>query len=167
MPAAVQRSIIFPSRQRLTFRIVVRPIEIIDSNRLDVADRFEAGGVVAGRQPRDHALERHLPEQIFRVEVLVGGEFDLTGAVEMAGARPGDRDLAAAEHDAALLAAVTCGAARGIVLALGPLPGSSVQRFWTQDRSLSGSLQFLRVRAEMSLPTRTKENRRDGKNDKP
>jgi hypothetical protein len=23
------------------------------------------------------------PEQIFRVEVLVGGEFDLTGAVEM------------------------------------------------------------------------------------
>jgi hypothetical protein len=122
MPAAVQRSIIFPSRQRLTFRIVVRPIEIIDSNRLDAADRFEAGGVVAGRQPRDHALERHLPEQIFRVEVLVGGEFDLTGAVEMAGARPGDRDLAAAEHDAALLAAVTCGAARGIVLALGPRP---------------------------------------------
>ena len=98
--------------------------------------------------------------------MLVGGEFDLTGAVEMAGARPGDRDLAA-EHDAALLAAVTCGAARGIVLALGPLPGSSVRRFWTQDRSLSGSLQFLRVRAEMSLPTSTKENRRDGKNDKP
>jgi hypothetical protein len=65
----------------------VPSIEIIDSNRLDVADRFEAGGVVAGRQPRDHALERHLPEQIFRVEVLVGGESDLTGAVEMAGAR--------------------------------------------------------------------------------
>jgi hypothetical protein len=96
--------------------------------------------------------------------VLIGGEFDLTGAVEMARARPGDRDLAAAEHDAALLAAVTCGAARGIVLALA---GSSVRRFWTQDRSVSGFLQFLRVRAEMSLPTRTKENRRDGKNDKP
>lgn len=88
MPAAVQRSIIIPSRLRLTFRIVVRPIEIIDSNRLDVADRFEAGGVVAGRQPRDHALERHLPEQIFRVEVLVGGEFDLTGAVEIHGREP-------------------------------------------------------------------------------
>ena len=31
MPAAVQRSTICPSRQRVTFRLVVRAIEIIDS----------------------------------------------------------------------------------------------------------------------------------------
>ena len=84
----------------------------------------------------------HLPEQIFRVEVLVSSEFDLTEAVEMAGARPSDRDLAAAEHDAALLAAVTCGAARGIVLALGPLPGSSVQRFGRRIDPFPGLYNF-------------------------
>jgi hypothetical protein len=33
MPAAVQRSTIWPSRQRVTLRLVVRAMEIIDSER--------------------------------------------------------------------------------------------------------------------------------------
>ena len=36
IPAAVQRSTICPSRQRVTLRLVVRAIEIIDSTGLDV-----------------------------------------------------------------------------------------------------------------------------------
>src|SRR6201993_445702 len=38
MPAAVQRSTIWPSRQRVTLRLVVRAIEITDSTGFDVVN---------------------------------------------------------------------------------------------------------------------------------
>ena len=39
MRAAVQRSTIWPSRHRVTFRLVVGAMEIIDSTGLDVVSR--------------------------------------------------------------------------------------------------------------------------------
>jgi hypothetical protein len=57
-------------------------------------------------------------------------------------ARPGDRDLAAAEHDAALLAAVACGAARGMCLPLGPCPGLASGGFGRRIDPVPGLYNF-------------------------
>ena len=42
MPAAVQRSTIYPSSQRVTLRLVERAIEIIDSTGFDVVSVLPA-----------------------------------------------------------------------------------------------------------------------------
>jgi len=54
----------------------------------------------------------------------------------------------------------------GSCLPLGLCPGLASGGFGRRIDPFPGLYIFC-VRAEMSLPTRTKENRRDGKNDKP
>ena len=50
MPAAVQRSTICPSRQRVTLRLVVRAIEITDSTGLEVVNALASRSSMPSRE---------------------------------------------------------------------------------------------------------------------
>ena len=57
MPAAVQRSTICPSRQRVTLRLVVRAMEIIDSIGLRGGQRLGQAAVDAQAGDGEHLLQ--------------------------------------------------------------------------------------------------------------
>ena len=57
MPAAVQPSTICPSRQRVTLRLVVRAIEIIDSMGFTGGERFGQAAVDAEAGDGEHLLQ--------------------------------------------------------------------------------------------------------------
>ena len=83
------------------------------------ADRFQRGGVATGAQPSQHRRDGVLGEQVHGAEGVVGLQVQLRAA-DLTHPGPMHRQLAAAEHDRAVLGPVPVGAAGRVVLALGP-----------------------------------------------